>query len=1054
VASTVYSFAEGDLKLRYREPYLSQSLNTKFQSIVTAGIYDGFNPVVGSGAQTLALQAGDYGHVAVATSTLDASYQVSVHLPTIPSISLSAHAGQTVLVALIASYNFPSVTSAQIVLYDLSVDAVPPNAVRICEVVVPTTAVSLTAADITLKGRTLPWETRGRDAVPMVDIVKNGTFHFFKNGQTNDLPAPYWNLTAGTGSFAVVNASGPDGVNDNVLVATAATGANTVKVAQPATISVTPSSMRVQVFAQYQQVVALTSGSAAIKVYFRNANDPTSITDTVTLPLVMPSGGTLGTWYDLEMFVTVDASTTPYAKYLSSVEIDLNASEFASTGTAFRLTNVSVSVEQGTKATDLLLENTTDVRATSLRIVDIAETGPNAGYAKAIYTRSTNVLALTNEAAGAIRVVLTGRFDSGSVYTPVIDYAGALSIGATEATTVSISRTGQITAILGSATVATNLGVTGATSTGTLTVSGATTLTGGVLAPSLDTATAVPLTIGITTQTGLTVGRIGAPTVVRGATAAFAGDSTTSIGLLSASGTTSIYGPTINLDSGAGNITALSAFVASAGVTTSTLNGDSNPLAIGDSASTTSLSIGRVGADTVLFGSSIGIGTNISDGPVTIGSTAQITTVAGNLSVTGISTVSTLKTSSLQGNTGALLVGTNSTLTSSLTLGSGTVPVTVNGGVLNVIGATTTLYGTTSTTVGTTSAPTTIAGSTIALTSAVPSGAIYLSGIDTQTAGPLVIGTGNSNGITIGSVSAATVVAGAFNVLSASTINAAFTFANGVTVAAGNLSLGAGTVLNADVTNNLYAQNIDRANSGTPLSIGTTNASTITIGRAGQTLTVLSSTALAAVTAQTATFNGTVTCNGTVDINSTLEAAVVQAGTTTTGTLYVGSTNTVENKVVSAPFAHASTAATSSATITTTDGKLPLNVSEFARTLTVDTPNDIVKNFQAGFYQVNFTLTGYITGVTVSPGILYVSIGTTSVSAYFPTNSSVNISGPRSSGIFANFDPVSLSGTFLVHYTASGSTQDLFLQARVNAGSFVLEINSLSLTVHRIAPST
>jgi hypothetical protein len=516
LATTVYSFAEGDLKLRYREPYLSDSLNTKFQRIVAAGVYAGFIPsVTGAPALGITLLPDSYGSAAVATSSANPHFQVSIHVPTTLSVDLTTSANKTVALVLEASFNRPSVSSATLKAYDLTAgETVPSYAITLCRVVVPA-AGAIPAGNVTLTGRTLPWETRGRDAVPFVDIVKNGTFHFFTSGQTNDLPAPYWKLAAGTGTLAVVNTIGPEGVNDNVLVATAVAGANTTKVSQPATISVTPASMRVRVKAQYQQVVALATGNAAIKVYFRNANNPASVTDTVTLPLTMPVSGSLGTWYSVETLVTV-AATSSDAKYLASVEIDFNGSTWASTGAAFRVTNVSVAVEQGTKATDLLLENTTDLRATSLRIVDVALTGPNAGYALAYYTDSTNTLSFSDETGGAVCVVLTGRLDAGSVYAPFIDYAGAISLGTTDATAISIGKTG-VTATVG----------------GNLVVSGSATFSGALVVSSIDSTGA--LNIGTTTQTALTLGRSAVNTTISGAVitiasdASFAGDLSVSI---------------------------------------------------------------------------------------------------------------------------------------------------------------------------------------------------------------------------------------------------------------------------------------------------------------------------------------------------------------------------------------------------------------------------------------------------------------------------------------------------------------------------------------------
>ena len=1025
MATTAYNFAEGDIKLRYREPYLSDSLNTKYQYIVTSGVYDGFLPsVTGAAALHLLLRPASTGSVAVASSNIlgASAYQVSVHIPapTVLDLDLSSYVNKTVAVVLEASFQRPSVTSASIKVYDLATETVPSAAVVFCEVTVPASG-SIPAANVNLNGRSLPWDLRGRDAIPLIDIVKNGTFHFFTNGQTTDLPAPYWNLTAGNGSLAVVNALGPEGVNDNLLVATAVAGANTVKVSQPNTVPVTPSSMRVRVQAYYQQVGTLTTGNAAVKVYFRNANNPATVTDTVTLPLVLPTGGTTGTWYYLERFITVEA-TSSYAKYLSSVEIDLNASEWAAIGTAFRLTNVSAEVEQSGKATDLLLENSGDTRHTSLAIVDRTLTGPNAGYAKVFYTDSTNILSISDETGGAVRVVLTGRLDAGSVYAPFIDYAGAISLGTTDATAISIGKTG-VTATVG----------------GDLVVSGSATFTGALVVSSIDSTGA--LNIGTTTQTGLTLGRGAVNTSISGevinatasANAYFDGVTALWLGLFSPE----VY---LGLGAGSGVVYLRSRLDTASGGT----------LPLGTQGADT-VNLGRVtlsglntttniyGDSIYLYGKAIRIGADSPSTSVTIGRGGVTTTVAGLLTASAGIQTATLNALSTVLNIGATTETINIVATSAINIGTITSqPVTIgntlstnafNGLALGIAAVNTvTIGGGSGTAIGT--------GSTDGLVTIGKAGspsnvAGYLrtNYIDATAVGnSLNLGTQayGLGAVVISKAGQTTTIAGLLAVTGTTAFNAGVTFNTGANFASGTFTFGAGTTLNADGTTNLYAQNIDRVNSGATLSIGTTNAGTITVGRTGQTLQVDS----------TANFAGA--------LNAASVSGVIS------GTLYSGASGTLANKVSSTVFAHSQ--ATSSVAVTSSASTIPLETNDSGRyrTILINNSTDRLTYIPAGIYHASYSVAGFVTSVSATvPTTLTFELASSSGSVDLPsynTNSYIN-----GGGIAVN-EAITISCTAIVTVSTTSAANDLYVTVKTNAGTLGLDLTQFNLVLFRIAP--
>ena len=104
-----------------------------------------------------------------------------------------------------------------------------------------------------------------------------------------------------------------------------------------------------------------------------------------------------------------------------------------------------------------------------------------------------------------------------SVVTPVVDTAGAvgLAIGGTTATTVSVSRSGQTTAVLGALTVASGATVTGAVSASTTVTAGTgfTAGTGGATVIDTSSVTGAVSTLGvggtIASCQGLTITDVG-----------------------------------------------------------------------------------------------------------------------------------------------------------------------------------------------------------------------------------------------------------------------------------------------------------------------------------------------------------------------------------------------------------------------------------------------------------------------------------------------------------------------------------------------------------------
>jgi hypothetical protein len=133
-----YVFTNQEITIRFRAPYISESLNQQFRGIVSAGVYEGFNPQVSGTPLHIELATDPSGRSsAVSVSDLNTTTSVSVHLTGVVDLDLSAYASQTVAVCIDLSYAFPADTTGTINVYDLGTEAIPATSCVLAKVVVP-----------------------------------------------------------------------------------------------------------------------------------------------------------------------------------------------------------------------------------------------------------------------------------------------------------------------------------------------------------------------------------------------------------------------------------------------------------------------------------------------------------------------------------------------------------------------------------------------------------------------------------------------------------------------------------------------------------------------------------------------------------------------------------------------------------------------------------------------------------------------------------------------------------------------------------------------------
>ncbi len=431
---------------------------------------------------------------------------------------------------------------------------------------------------------------------------------------------------------------------------------------------------------------------------------------------------------------TIDIKNDTQLIQLSSTGVDFTVGHFLVNGVTIPVGGTAFVARDGS----LPMLGNLDMNGNAItNITTLNSSGPlTIGDATA--TTSLNLGrpgALTNIDGSTVNVL--GNLDMKSntiINTSSLNASGSLSIGNATATTgTTVGHTGAATTITGSSlTVSANNGISAFGSS-----SGFTTIAGAGIGmfsngSALDIDASSDINIGTATALQTTIGRVARPSTIVGSAVNIGTTGATTVSVGGTSGFTTISGVGITVASTGGNLT---------------LDADSSSnVQIGISALQSAL--GRTGAPTTIFGSTINIGTTgatttrLDGTTLNIGTSVATTTNIGRTGSSAITSV-TGDTTNLNGNTTnldgkTLNVGT-STATAT-TLGNVTGSTTIRGQPTHIFGSDILIQsdaavnidsvsaavniatgtGSTSTTMGRTSTTMTINGSPITFSGANP----------------------------------------------------------------------------------------------------------------------------------------------------------------------------------------------------------------------------------------------------------------------------------------------------------------------------------------------
>lgn len=199
--TTLSSFASSEFQLRYKTPYVSESLNQKLAGVIPRGIYKGFfldaDPGAGDRTVRVVADPDDLDHLAVfLTST---GYSITVKRTGGNFLlSLVALSSKTIALCVYASYSVGATTTAQLRAYEISpVDefSVAPerNDLVVLGTVVVPAGGAIVNASIKPTYRDLSALNVAHSAVPFIPVVKDSSFESGLIGMIGKHSThPYW----------------------------------------------------------------------------------------------------------------------------------------------------------------------------------------------------------------------------------------------------------------------------------------------------------------------------------------------------------------------------------------------------------------------------------------------------------------------------------------------------------------------------------------------------------------------------------------------------------------------------------------------------------------------------------------------------------------------------------------------------------------------------------------------------------------------------------------------------------------------------------------------
>lgn len=339
------TLADTEIRMRYREPFLTEGLDLKLAVNTPPGIYRGFRLTTSGSALTVGVLGDSVfaDHAAVYQAGTGHSLTIR-RVGSTFNFDLSGYASKTVVLAIYCTYLLGSPTTGEFRAYELSPTdeftgaAERPELVVIGTVVVPAAGL-IPAANITHARRVSAWATVAPEATTWHPVIENGSFEWADNTQSYPHAMANWEIGTGptNGSFRASDGfaghTGSKALQLNVT-ASPVSAFVTQRVLYPV-----PSGRLVRVVLWVRSLIAPT-GSVNINLWLNWAQSDGVPVSNTQVPLVVV-GATDGAYRVVDQIVTVPANRD----FLHSIDILALGQTYGSTGVALLVDDVQVFVE-------------------------------------------------------------------------------------------------------------------------------------------------------------------------------------------------------------------------------------------------------------------------------------------------------------------------------------------------------------------------------------------------------------------------------------------------------------------------------------------------------------------------------------------------------------------------------------------------------------------------------------------------------------------------------------------------------------------------------------
>lgn len=435
--TSIQSFADAEVAVKWQEPYVSQGLNRGVGAHADRGIQRGFRLTTNISALTVTVQADAVSADHAALCRTAAGYGISL-LKTGGnfSLNLTAFASTTVVIALYVTYSTAATTTATLRAYELlPVDeytgAIEKDELIVLGVVKVPAAGVIAAVDITHDMRIEAWQGRNEQAVAPKPLLRNGDFEQAQVSNFGEFTALHWYRTGAASNEAwfVTDTDPPTGSSKHL---SATYNATPVTSTMCQTLRIPTASGDVFRFrAKVKNLVVSTAGSLQVNLHYVDEDGTVVAASSVTIP----TSAVDATYRQFDYRFTVPAN----ARVVTQLELKLDGLTIAAPGSMVQLGAVEFWGE--TRSEQKVGEQHSMPHALTTLLGLLPDTA--AGLGTEYATGLAQSLSMFVQSITPTVVRATRRDRSTTALPPELDWRGVMSVG-TESGAVD-ARTPRVT---------------------------------------------------------------------------------------------------------------------------------------------------------------------------------------------------------------------------------------------------------------------------------------------------------------------------------------------------------------------------------------------------------------------------------------------------------------------------------------------------------------------------------------------------------------------------------------------------------------------------------